>query len=195
MENTMSEVAQEIVDIIVANADKDDNTILGEIIGAGVPFNKAKNVMNQVLVEQGLKLTKEQRDEKADEFLSGWNVSEDTTADEVSDMLEDLQEELKCTVGIARSYIKAVFTEADIDMPKATKKVKREKKPGFAGDAKVTSDWLLDNPNATKEEFVAFMEEQGIAKSKGGADKTQRFWNFMVEIKTFATAWCEKGNC
>lgn len=188
------EVAQEIVDIIVENASKDDNTILGEIIGAGIPFNKARGVLNQVLVDQGLKMTKEQRDEKAAEMLEGWEVSEDTTVQEVDDMVEDLAQALKSTAKQVKGYIKAVFTEADLTMPKATK-AKRTRTPGFHGDAKITSDFLLENPETTKEEFIAFMKEQGIAESKGGQDKTARFWNFMIEIKTFATAWCEAGNC
>lgn len=190
----MSEIAQEIVDIIVANADKDENTILGEIIGAGVPFTKARATMNAVMVEQGLRLTKEQREEKAAEILDGWEVSEDTTVEDVNEMLEKLSDELKCTSRQAGGYIKQVFSDADLTMPKAAK-VARKRTPGFHGDAKLVSDFLIENPECTQEDVTTFMQEQGIDKSKNGADKTKRFWNFVVELKTFADTWCDSNNC
>lgn len=194
----MTEVTQDIVDLIIENKDKSDNDILGIIIGAGVPFNKAKGVLNSVLIEQGLRMTKEQRDEKAAELMESFSVSEDTTSDEVAEQVELLADELNCSAGVARAYVRAAFAEEDIEMPKAKRTGgghRGPRSPGFSGDAKITTDFLIENPDCTKEEFSAHMEEKGIAKTKNGADKTSRWYSYMQDLKIFANKWCEAGNC
>lgn len=192
----MKNISQEINDMIVSlfNDGKDENFILGEIIGNGVQFNRAKGTLNTVLVESGLKLTKEKREEKAKGIIEAWTATENTTIEEVTAKIEEVKVAASCTNAQAKGYVKAAFDAEELTMPKATTK-RAPKTTGFAGDAKLTSDFLLENPDITKDDLATFMAEQGIDKSKGGSDKVQRFWNFMLEIKTFANSWCEAGNC
>lgn len=197
----MAEVAQEIVDLIVENKDKSDNDILGMIIGQGIPFNKAKNVLNSVLVEQGLRLTKEQRDEKASELMESFEVSSETTADEVSDQIESLVDELGCTANVARAYVRAAFTAEDIDMPKAPRSPagpRAPREPGFRGDVKIAADYAIKHPEPTENDeadFKAFMDENGGSTTKSGADKSKKWYGGVADLRIFAKAWKEAGNC
>lgn len=189
----MSDIDQSIVELVVENKDKDDNTILGLIIQTGsVPFNKAKGVLAKVLEEQGLRMSKAQRDEKAQELMEDFSVSEETTTDEVTEQIESLMDELDCSVGIARGYVRAAFEAEELTMPKVARKTSgpRTSTPGFNGDAKLVSDFLISNKDCTREEFDTFMKDQGKATTKTGADKTGRWWNVLVDLKVFAESYC-----
>jgi len=197
----MSEVTQEVIDLIVANKDKADNDILGIIIGeAGVAFNKAKGVLNSVLESQGLRMTKAQRDEKANELMENFEVSEDTTAEEVSEQIEMLVDELDCTVGIARAYVRSAFDSEELKMPKAAKSSgpRAPKAPGFRGDVKIAADYAIANPDATEDDkgdFKAFMDANGGSETKAGKDKSIRWHSAVVDLRIFARQWKEAGNC
>lgn len=197
----MSEISQDIVDAIVENKSKDDNDLLSIIIGMGVKFNKAKGVLNTVLEEQGLRMSKADRDAKAEELLENFSVTTETTAEEVAEQVEVLVEELDIKVPAARSYIRAMFTEQDIDMPKAVRASsgpRAPRAPGFAGDMKLAADFAIANPEALaddEEAFKTFMDENGGSTTKGGADKSKRWHGGVVDLRIFAKAWKDAGNC
>jgi len=188
----MSEVEQSIVDLIVENKDKDDNDILGLIIGQGVQFNKAKGILNSVLIEQGLRMTKAQRDEKAEELMADFTASAETTTDEVSEQVEMISDELSCTTTIARAYVRAAFTAEDLAMPKATKAAgpRGPRTAGFNGDAGIVSNFLIENKEATKEDFTAFMVEKGLDKTASGKDKVSRWWAVLEDLRVFGSKYC-----
>jgi len=194
------EIKQEIIDVIVANKDKTDNTILGIIVGEyAVPFNKAKDVLKQVLEEQGLRMTKVQRDEKAAELLQDFMVSEDTSTDEVSEQVEMLVDELDCTVGIARGYVRALFEAEELKMPKAPQGggKRTPKAPGFRGDVSIAANYALANPEPTendKDDFKAFMDENGGSTTKTGKDKSTNWYSGVVDLRIFGKQW-QEINC
>jgi len=198
----MSEVTQDIIDLIIANKDKDDNDILGIIIGeGGVAFNKAKGVLNSVLESQGLRMTKAQRDEKAIELMENFVASEDTTPEEVSEQIEMLVDELDCTVGIARGYVRSAFDAEELKMPKAAKATggpRAPKVPGFRGDVKLAADYAIANPVPTEDDkgdFKAFMDGNGGSTTKSGKDKSSTWYSAVLDLRIFANQWKEAGNC
>lgn len=189
----MSEISQDIVDAIVENKDKSDNDILGIIIGMGTPFNKAKGVLNTVLVDKGLRMTKAQRDEKAAGLLEGFTATADTTADEVSDQVDLLSDELDCTNAVAKAYVRALFTAEEIDMPKVAKVAgpRGPRTPGFNGVAGTVSNFLVENKECTKEEFTAFMVEKELDKTRSGTDKVATWWNVLQDLRIFGENYCK----
>ncbi|MCP4176869.1 MAG: hypothetical protein GY756_03810 [bacterium] len=196
----MSETTQDIVDLIVINKDKSDNDILGLMIGQGVQFNKAKGILNSVLEEQGLRLTKVQRDEKAAEILEGFSVSVETTAEDVVDQIEAIVDEIDCTVNIARAYVRALFVAEDLPMPKAARSnvPRAPKVPGFRGDVKIAADYAIANPDATEndlENFKTFMDDNGGSTTKTGTDKSKKWHSAVEDLRIFAKAWKDAGNC
>ena len=72
----MTDTNQELIDIVIENKYQDDNAICGLLIQSGVPFNKAKGVLNEILISQGLRMTKVQRDDKAEELMVAFKYTE-----------------------------------------------------------------------------------------------------------------------
>lgn len=189
------EISQEIVDIIVENKDKNDNEILGLIVGAGVAFGKAKSTLNRVLEEQGLRMTKAQRDEKAKELLSDFEVTEETTAEEVAEQVEVLVDELEIKPAAARAYIRPMFDEEELPMPKAERASsgpRKAKTPGFSGDVALSAEFALANPEAVegdKEAFAEFMKGHNRDKTKSGKDKVETWYRSVVDLRIFGKKW------
>jgi len=194
----LNETNEDLIAIVTELKDAEDNDILGKLIGAGVPFNKAKGVLDKIMVAQGFRMTKAQLDEKAEEILSAFGVSEDTTADEVNDQIDNLVDELGCTVMKARNYIKALFTEAEIAYPKMPKKSsgpRAPREPGYRGDVKISADFALENPEAVEDDqeaFKTYMDEHGGSTTSSGKDKAARWYSSVVDLRIFGKQWQAK---
>lgn len=193
----LNETNEELIAIAVENKDKDDNETLGLLIGKGVPFNKAKGLLKKIQEEQGLIFTKADRDAKAEEVLSGFSVSADTTAEEVQEQVDNLMDELNCKTGMARGYVKALFDDEELAMPKAVRASagpRTPKAPGFKGDFKSAADFALANPEPLEndlEEFKAYMEDHGGAFTSTGKDKASRWYGGVVDLRIFGKQWTE----
>lgn len=181
------DVSQEVVDIIVANADKNDNDVLSLIVSAGVLFKDAKKTLAFVQVDKGLKLTKEQSDAVIADLMAGFAVSADSTVEEVNDQIELISAEAKISPTAARKVVRSAFDKEALTMPKALKAgVRSPSVPGFGGDVKLTADWVIANPNGgTYEEFKAYMEEKGAAVTNQGKDKTRRWFSVSEDLRVF----------
>ena len=163
----LNKTNEELITIVTELKDSEDNDILGKLIGAGVPFNKAKGVLDKIMVSQGFRLTKVQLDEKAEEILAAFAIDTETTPEEVNYQIDNLVDELSCTVNKARNYVKALFTDAEIAYPKMPKKAsgpRAPRDPGYRGDVKISADFALENPEAVeddKEAFKSYMDDHG----------------------------------
>jgi len=197
----MTDTNQELIDIVIENKDQDDNAICGLLIQSGVPFNKAKGVLNEILISQGLRMTKVQRDDKAEELMNAFPITEDTTSDEVVAQVETIAEELGCALIVARNYVKAAFTEAELPYPKAsagTGGPRAPRSPGFSGDAATVSSYAIQNPIATendKQDFQDFMEANGGYLTASGKNKATRWYPTVADLRIFANQWKDAGNC
>jgi len=192
------EITEEIVQLIVENKDKTDDEILGLVIGTGqIPFSKAKGVLQKVLIEKGLRITKEQRDEKAAEMLGGFEVSAETTPDDIATQVQELSAELDCSAKVARNYIKALFDEEELNMPKAPKGggTRGPRAPGFGGDALIAAQFLIDNKDSTREEYAEYLASIGKDKTNKGADKVGTWWGLIEDLRVFTVQWQEAGHC
>ncbi len=199
--SSLNENSQELIDLVTEHKDQDDNDILGELVGAGVPFGKAKGVLDKIMTAQGFRLSKADMDTKAEEILASFTASEDTTPEEVSEQIDNLVEELNCTVNKARNYVKAEFTGADIAYPKVVRAKggpRTPTAPGFKGDVLLASQFAIANPVAGEndlEDFRAFMVEREADKTRTGTDKVARWYGAVLDLRIFATAWKDAGNC
>ena len=193
-----NENSQELIDIVTENKNLDDNAILGLLIGQGVLFNKAKGILNKILVSQGLRMTKAQRDDKAEELLAAFSVTDETTAEEVSDQIDMLMDELDCTKAAARIYVKAMFDEAEIAFPKVatTGGGKRgPKAPGMSGDVRTSANFALENPEEIendKEAFKDYMDANGGSTTRSGKDKSGNWYSAVVDLRLFGKEWLDK---
>jgi len=186
------EATEEVVQYITENHKLSDEELLGGLIPLGVPFNSAKTTLKAILEEKGLRMSKEQRDSAAADLLSDFTPTEETEVDEVNEMIENLVEELEVSVKIARAYVRAVFTENEVEMPKATRAAggpRTPREPGFNGDSKLVASFVVSNPNGSEEDFRKMMEEAGADKTSTGKDKAARWFPFSKDLYIFAEAY------
>ena len=193
----LNEDTQELIDLVTANKDAEDNVILGLLIGQGVQFNKAKGLLNKILVSQGLRMTKAQRDEKAEELISAFSITEETTGEEVADQIEMLMDELDCTKAAARTYVKAAFEDVEVEYPKVAstgggKRGPRE--PGMRGDVLIAANFALLHPEPIEndlEEFKNYMDENGGSTTRSGKDKSKNWYSGVVDLRLFGKRWAD----
>lgn len=196
--SSLNETSEELITIVTDNKDSDDNTILGLLVGAGVPFGKAKGILGKIMTSQGFRLSAEEMDEKAEELLAAFSVDSDTTSDEVAEQIDNLIDELGCTANKSRNYVKALFTGADVAYPKPAKKAsgpREPREPGYRGDVKTSADYALAFPEAgknDKEDFKAYMDEHGGSLTKNGTDKSSKWYSSVVDLRIFGKAWQAK---
>lgn len=199
--SSLNENSQELIDLVTEHKDQDDNDILGELVGAGVPFGKAKGVLDKIMTSQGFRLSKADMDTKAEEILASFTASTETTPEEVSEQIDNLVEELNCTINKARNYVKAVFTGADIAYPKPARKAsgpREARAPGFRGDVLTAANFAIANPEAIENDqdaFKDYMNDNGGSTTKNGTDKSARWYGAVVDLRIFAKAWKDAGNC
>ena len=192
------QATQDVIDCIIENAKLSDEDILGMLIPLKVPFNSAKGVLKKVLEENGLRMSKEQRDTKAKELLADFEPTEETEIDEVNEIIENLVEELGCTAGVARAYVRTLFTAVEIAMPKNSSGgggKRGPRTPGMKGDAKLSADFAIENPEAVEndlEAFKAYMDANGGSTTRAGKDKSTRWYSAVVDFRIFGKAWQEK---
>ena len=186
------EMTDAVKQYIIDNHKLSDEELLGGLIPLGCPFNSAKKILKDVLESEGLRMSKQQRDEKAADLLSDFTPTEETEVDEVNEMIENLVEELDVSAKIARAYVRAVFTENEVEMPKATRAAggpRTPREPGFNGDSKLVASFVVSNPNGSEEDFRKMMEAAGADKTSTVKDKAARWFPFSKDLYIFAEAY------
>lgn len=146
----------DIRSIVVAGikAGKDDDTIMMELVNAGVPIRDAYGEFRTAMIRAGFLLRPKERNEKLTGLLDGFNPE---TGDDVSAMLRELMDEVpRTTERQAMAAIRKYAKDNKIELPK----VKR-----VGGFKKKVYDWMLANPTATVDELGAFIAEKGKPES------------------------------
>jgi len=138
--------------IVVAGikAGKDDDTIMMELVNAGVPIRDAWGEFKTAMMAAGYLLKPAERNVKLAELLNGFSPE---TGDDVSDKLKELMDEIPRTterqaMGAIRKYAK----DNKIELPK----VKR-----LGGWKKKLTDWIVENPTATVDDLAGYVSELG----------------------------------
>lgn len=148
--------------IVIAGvkAGKDDDTIMLELINAGVPVRDAYGEFKTALMAAGYLLKPAERNAKLAELLDGFDPE---TGDDVLDKLNELMNELpRTTDRQAMAVIRKYAKDNKIELPK----VKR-----VAGFKKKVHDWMIANPTATVDELGKFVAQhnkpESVAKKYG----------------------------
>ena len=184
-ETEMSE-AEKYEGIVVAGfeAEKTDNDIKRELFEAGCDFADINKTFNSIVQEKGLRLSTKDRNEKAAEFLEGY---EPTDVESHLAKLSALEDHLGVKSTQAGAAMRAWAKSNDIELPKAPRAPKAA--PGYRGNIKVVADHALANKDVTFDELVAFAAEN-VEKTKGGKDNSRGYavqvWNAIIFAKSWA---------
>lgn len=178
--NTVAEQSKptesQIVEKIVADgfkAKKSEDSILVEIVQAGIGFKKVGKLYKQALEKLGLKVNTKDLFTGAGEMLAEAKFSPKTHED-VEDMAKKIAAEYpQAEVGQINSVIRRYCKANKIELPKAPKGQR-----GAVGIRKAVFDWMLANKNAKSADLVKFITEE-----KG---KDEKVANRYVELFTFA---------
>lgn len=152
--------SQRVEEIVRAGyeANKKDDDIMIDIVTAGISFRKAGKLFKQATEKLGLRVSAKDRNEKVAEILAGLEFHPESEEDvkaaikAVVDGVDDTDE--KQALASIRRYAK----QNGIELPKV-EKVKGAKK-GAAGGGGFRSkalQWIVDNPEATVEEYTAWI--------------------------------------
>lgn len=156
--NEMSDEAK-VEEIVVAGveAEKDHDTMLVEIVNAGVSFKNAVKLFKRVMESKGFAITAKKRAEKIQGLIEELEFNAESGED-VSGMIAHIVKNVpdtneKQALGVLRRWAK----KEEIELPKP------EKKAGGAGGFRAKAfDWMIANPTAESEEFFKWaVEDQG----------------------------------
>lgn len=168
-EKTDTQIVEEIVKAGV-DAGKDDEEILQDIALTGkIKFKLINRLFTQVMTANGYRITSKERKAQGREMLVDAEFSPETY-DEVEAMLEKMSETIPdTTTSQAFGVIKAYAKEFEILIPRPPKKVK--------GSLRARAmDWMVKNPEASKEDLSTWIEE--VAKKDDPEGKILgRMWD------------------
>ena len=142
-------------------AGKEEDLIKIDLIAAGAKFSNATRIYNELMVEAGLAVSKEEKAEVVANACAEADLSTEEGFDAavkfISDSIESVTD--RSAAGMIRAYAK----KNDIEFFKKPKKVGGGTRTSFLGDF---YDALVENPNMTEEEATAFIDEHGTPNTK-----------------------------
>lgn len=145
---------REAFDAAVEEGKSEDNVKM-DMIGAGATFKNVTRLYNQFMIDAGLAISKEERDEIVSNTLEGKDISTDEGFDSaVAELLEAID---NSTERSAAAMVRAYGKKNEIEV---------YKKPKSDGGTKSSFaskyyDFLAANPGMEKEEAEAFIMGEG----------------------------------
>lgn len=163
---------------IAVEADKDEDSIKMDMIGAGAKFKNVTRLFNEYMIDSGLVKSKDEKNEILTKVLDGVDLTDPETFDScVAELAEELDVNEKSAAGSLRQWAK-------------TNKIEFYKKPKGSGSGRsgITSkihNWIIDNPFAAEAELVAYLKEVGT-------ENTMRHKTAYISILEMAKAIATK---
>jgi hypothetical protein len=131
----------------------DEDAVKMAMLLAGAKFANVARYFNQLMVECGFAKSKEERNEILDKLLSGLDLTVEATFDEA---LLKVMEALDTNDRSASASIRMWCKKNEVEF---FKKPKSEPGEGRKGFTTTMYKWVVDNINATTDEFEAFLNE------------------------------------
>lgn len=161
MENTQNEnVETNEVEVAIreafdANQGKEEDAIKLAMISAGATFKNVTRLFNQFMVDAGLAVSKEEKDQKVLEAVDGVDLA---TEEGFDSAVEALMASINATDKSAAALVRAYAKKNELEVFKKAKSGGGAGKQGFAGKF---YEFLAANPTCTKEEATAFINGEG----------------------------------
>lgn len=135
------------------NSGKEEDEVKLEMISAGATFKNVTRLFNQFMVDSGLAVSKEEKDQILARVLEGAELSTEAVFNaKVAELMAELT---GSTDKSAAALIRAYAKKNGIEAFKKAKGSTGEAKTGFAAKF---YDWLLANPTSTVDEATAYIQ-------------------------------------
>lgn len=149
------EVEAAIREAFDANQGKEEDQIKLAMIQAGATFKNVTRLFNQFMVDAGLSVSKEEKEQKVLEAVDGIELS---TEEGFDTAVQRLVESINATEKSAAALIRAYAKKNEVEVFKKAKGGNGGGKQGFA--AKFYA-FLVAQPTCSKEEAIAFIQGEG----------------------------------
>lgn len=138
------------------DAGKNDDEIMVELVTSGISFKKAAKLFKQVAETLGARVSSKDRNAQAAELLADMEFNP-ATSEDVLAAAKTLSEKIKDTTEKqALTVIKKYAKDHEIELPEV-QKAKRTGGGGGHGFRGAAFDWIVSNPEATREQFIEFI--------------------------------------
>jgi len=155
---------------------KSDDDILRELFESGLSFDKLRPTFNEIVKENGLRLSAKERKVKTNELLLDWEPVDSGDLLAKTSMLKD---ELKVTDSKALSAIRSWAKENNVELPKTARKPK-ELKVGFSGHIHKVLELVKQNRTASREDIQKMCESVNVPVN---------YTTMVMNIVAFANEW------
>jgi hypothetical protein len=161
----------------------DEATKMAMIQSGGATFKNVTRLYNQYLIDEGMAMTKEDKEAIVDDVMSDADVS---TEEGFSNAVEAIVERgtnisEKSAVALVRKYAK----DNELEVFKATKA--GSSGAGRVGFTAKYHEWLVNNPSATEKEAEEF-----INNSEYSSDNVRSHASYYQGIRKMANAIAAK---
>lgn len=168
--------------IEMAKENVDEDAVKMSMLLAGAKFANVARYFNQLMVEFGYAKSKEERNEILDKLLYGLDLTVEATFDEA---LNKTAEALDANERSAATSIRMWCKKNEIEFYKKPKAEPGECRSSFDTNM---YQWILDNINATVEQFTTYLDEVGTENTKRFRQKHLGIFDFAQKIKEKHTA-------
>jgi len=155
----------------------DDEAVKMAMLMAGAKFANVARYFNQLMVEFGFTKSKEERNQILDKLLSGLDLTIETTFDEA---LNKTAETLDVNERSAATSVRMWCKKNEVEFFKKPKAEPSESRSSFDTNM---YQWILDNMNATVEQFTTYLDEVGTENTKRFRAKHLGIFDFVQKIK------------
>lgn len=135
-----------------ANQGKEEDAIKLAMISAGATFKNVTRLFNQFMVDAGLAVSKEEKDQAVLAAVDGVELSEEAGFDGA---VAALASAINTTEKSAAALIRAYAKKNELECFKKAKGAGGGAKQGFAGKF---YEFLATNPTCSKDEAIAFIQ-------------------------------------
>ena len=156
-------------------AGKQEDAIKLDLIAAGATFKNVTRLFNEFMVEGGHRASKEERDQLVVASIQGIDLkSEDGFNSAVANLVSTLT---GATEKSASALIRALAKKEGIECFKKAKESTGDNRSGFTFKF---YDYLVANPNCTKEQAIAFI--QGTDGNEPTSENVKRHQSHHLNI-------------
>lgn len=153
---------------------QEEDAVKLSMIQAGATFKNVTRLFNQFMVDAGLSVSKEEKDQKVLEAVEGQDISTEEGFDAaVAALVASVGATEKSAAALIRAYGKKNEVEV-------FKKAKASGGAGKAGFASKFYEFLAGNPTCTKEEAVAYI--QGTDGNEETTENVKRHQSHYLAI-------------
>jgi len=155
-------------------AGKEEDAIKLDMISAGATFKNVTRLFNQFMVDAGLAVSKEEKEQKLLEAVEGVDLS---TEEGFDGAVATLAEAINGTEKSAAALIRAYAKKNELEVFKKSKGGNGGGKQGFAGKFYA---FLVANPTCSKEQAIAFI--QGTDGNEETSENVKRHQSHYLAI-------------